>query len=144
MKLVLDTNIYISCLAFDSFIESTFNQILLDPQISIHFSKDTFAELLEKLKYSNFQKIIAKSKREITKENVTGFLDYIRQISEFVENPMTKVNICRDPKDNKFLELTKEIKADYLITGDNVLLELKQFENCKIRKPGQFLDQIQS
>jgi predicted nucleic acid-binding protein len=38
-----------------------------------------------------------------------------------------------------FLEIAKEVKADYLITGDNDLLELGKFENTEILKPSEFL-----
>ena len=44
----------------------------------------------------------------------------------------SKVDICRDPKDNFLLALAKDSKADYLITGDSDLLTLEQFETTKI------------
>ncbi len=47
--------------------------------------------------------------------------------------------VCRDPKNNMFLSLVKEIQTNYLITGDNDLLILSNFENTKILKPSQFL-----
>ena len=42
------------------------------------------------------------------------------------------VDACRDKKDNYLLALAKESNADFLITGDNDLLIMKQFENTKI------------
>ena len=42
------------------------------------------------------------------------------------------VDICRDPKDNFLLALAKDGNADYLITGDNDLLVLKEFGKTKI------------
>ncbi len=41
-------------------------------------------------------------------------------------------NICRDPKDNFLLKLCLVGKADYLVTGDNDLLDLADFEGTKI------------
>jgi putative PIN family toxin of toxin-antitoxin system len=41
------------------------------------------------------------------------------------------IDICRDPKDNKFLELAISGKATHIITGDKDLLELHPFRlNC--------------
>ena len=37
------------------------------------------------------------------------------------------VTICRDPKDNFLLALSKDAEADFLITGDKDLLELEKF-----------------
>ena len=43
------------------------------------------------------------------------------------------------PNDNKVLECAKDGKADYIITSDNHLLRLKEFEGIKIVSPGEFL-----
>lgn len=54
--------------------------------------------------------------------------------------PKEKVNVCRDPKDNMFLELSLSGNADYLVTGDKDLLEIKEFKGTKIIKPKEFLE----
>ena len=50
----------------------------------------------------------------------------------------TKINLCRDPKDNKFLELATNGKADYLISGDRDLLILNPFQEISILSPQAF------
>jgi predicted nucleic acid-binding protein len=50
----------------------------------------------------------------------------------------TQINLCRDPKDNKFLELAVNGKADYLISGDQDLLILNSFEKINILSPQAF------
>ncbi len=52
------------------------------------------------------------------------FIDFIE-----VESLIT---VCRDRKDNFLLALAKDGKADYLLTGDKDLLELKKFAKAKI------------
>jgi uncharacterized protein len=52
---------------------------------------------------------------------------------------ISKFNICRDPKDNMFLDLGFASKADYIISGDKDLLSLERFENCKIVLPSEFI-----
>ena len=51
---------------------------------------------------------------------------------------ITKINLCRDPKDNKFLELAIKGKADYLISGDQDLLILNPFQEISILSPQAF------
>jgi putative PIN family toxin of toxin-antitoxin system len=46
---------------------------------------------------------------------------------------------CRDPKDNKFLELAIDGNADYIITGDPDLLILHPYRGISIVTPAQFL-----
>lgn len=50
------------------------------------------------------------------------------------------ITICRDPKDNFLLALANDGKADYLLTGDKDLLELKKFGKTKIEKLTAFID----
>jgi putative PIN family toxin of toxin-antitoxin system len=49
------------------------------------------------------------------------------------------IHACRDPKDNKFLELAVNGKADYIITGDNDLLILHPFRAIPVLTPQAFL-----
>ncbi len=51
--------------------------------------------------------------------------------SDLIEITET-VNICRDPKDNKLLELAVSGKANFIITGDQDLLVLNPFRNIEI------------
>jgi predicted nucleic acid-binding protein len=44
-----------------------------------------------------------------------------------------------DPDDNKFLECALQCKADYIISGDTHLLDLKEFEGIKILRAAEFL-----
>jgi predicted nucleic acid-binding protein len=51
------------------------------------------------------------------------------------------IKTCRDPDDNKFLELAKDANAEFLITGDQDLLSLKalaEYQN-QIITPKDFL-----
>jgi len=51
----------------------------------------------------------------------------------------TRITICRDPRDNKFLELAVDGKAQIIITGDQDLLILNPFENIDVLTPRDFL-----
>ncbi len=46
---------------------------------------------------------------------------------------------CRDPKDNKFIDCALSANADFIITGDNDLLVLKQIDDTKIVTVDEFL-----
>lgn len=53
--------------------------------------------------------------------------------------PTIQITDCRDPKDNKFLELAVTAQADCLITGDADLLVLHPFRLIPILNAGDFL-----
>ena len=52
------------------------------------------------------------------------------------------INVCRDPKDNKFLELAITANASCIITGDLNLLVLHPFNNILILSTADFLRQF--
>ena len=54
----------------------------------------------------------------------------------------TKISACRDPKDDKFLELAIESGASCIVTGDNDLLVLNPFETIPILTAKDFLDKF--
>ncbi|WP_237741288.1 putative toxin-antitoxin system toxin component, PIN family [Geminocystis herdmanii] len=74
----------------------------------------------------------------MTLEKRLIFLTELRQKAQIIKVTET-ITICRDAKDNKFLELAVSGKADFIITGDQDLLVLNPFENITIIKPDLFL-----
>ena len=52
----------------------------------------------------------------------------------------SKVEICRDPDDNKFISCAIDGHCYYVVSGDKDLLSLEQFVNIKIVTVAEFLD----
>lgn len=136
MNIIFDTNVIVSFLISKNFKEELFYKVLKLVKlgsIEFFYSSQTFQELLETIKIPKIQTRLNK--------NTARFLADYKFLATIIK-VTTKVTICRDPRDNMFLELAKEIQADYLITGDNDLLEIKQFQTTKILKPSEFINQI--
>jgi uncharacterized protein len=132
MRIILDTNIYFSGFIFDRDILKLIDYSY--DNFTVFCSNEAFKEINEILFGTKAQKLLT----NFSNHKTQNFLDKISLESEFVE-PKSKVNICRDPKDNIFLELAKESKAEYLVTGDSDLLVIREFESCKILKPSDFV-----
>jgi putative PIN family toxin of toxin-antitoxin system len=64
----------------------------------------------------------------------------LRMESDFEKvKPKGKIpDLCRDRDDNNILHLAKTIHADFIITGDKDLLDLKFFKQTEIVSPGPF------
>ena len=52
----------------------------------------------------------------------------------------SKVEICRDPDDNKFISCAIDGHCYYVVSGDKDLLSLEQFGNIKIVTVAEFLE----
>jgi uncharacterized protein len=54
------------------------------------------------------------------------------------------IAVCRDPTDDKFLELAVNGHADVIVTGDAALLALNPFRNIPIVNPTAFVREAMS
>ena len=72
-----------------------------------------------------------KFKKFFSKIDLERIIDFIDRCGIIVE-VKSKTDKCRDSKDNFLLDLAIDSKADYLITGDNYLLEIKLIGKTKI------------
>ena len=131
MKVIIDTNIYISAFVFDKAILNLTSFSLLKGYVCI--SDEIYAELIDKFLKGR----VAKISKSFELTRAEEFIETIKNQAHFTQVTET-VTICRDPKDNKFLELAKTISAEYIISGDKDLLDLKTFENTIITKPSEF------
>ncbi len=123
---VLDSNIYFSAIVWGGNPQKVIN-LWLNGKFILLISPEILFETLTVL-----------GEYGVRKEVIAGFQYQIESHAEKIV-PKSKVNICRDAKDNKFLELSKDANADYLVTGDKDLLTLKKFGKTKILKPKDFL-----
>ncbi|MEO6050970.1 MAG: putative toxin-antitoxin system toxin component, PIN family [Pyrinomonadaceae bacterium] len=67
------------------------------------------------------------------------FMVAFLKVAQMVEVSET-ITICRDPKDNKLLELAISGNANFLVTGDQALLILNPFHGVEILTPREFLE----
>jgi len=128
IRVVIDTNLFISFL-----IGKKLNWLkgpIVNFQIELLFTEQSFLELEEVARRPKFTKYFPKS-------DLNDLIDLLRKIGkQYMINEV--INVCRDPKDNFLLELARKGKADFLLTGDDDLLELGNYQNTKILTAGQF------
>lgn len=134
MRLVFDTNIIISALLFEG--SKPFQAFLIGLEKGeILFSFSTLTELQEVLWRKKFDQYLTQEER---KQFIASFVLYGTPVE-----PDERITECRDPKDNKFLELAVSGKADFIISGDEDLLILNPFRNIPILTPQQFIETYQ-
>lgn len=132
-RVVLDTNVLISALLFRgglSKIVGLWQKGKIIPVIS----KETFSELVTVLEYPKFS---------LTQEETNSIIKYeILPYFEIVEVVKDVKGICRDPEDDKFISCAISGSADYIVSGDKDLFDLKQYKSIKIIKASDFLKMV--
>ena len=90
------------------------------------------AELYEVLNRKQFR-------RYIDEEDVRIFVAALTREAQWVDVDV-RITACRDPTDNKFLELAASGHATHIVTGDSDLLALNPFQGIQILPPHSFLE----
>jgi len=121
MKIVIDTNVLISGVFFGGFPRK-----ILSAVIGQEITACATAEIINEYE-EIVQEMISKKQGYIN----TAILSPLIKVMEIIE-PVTRVEICRDPDDNKFLECAKDSHALYIVSGDKDLLVIERYENVQI------------
>jgi len=130
-KFVFDTNVIVSALLIKrSVARRAFNKAREVGSILLSF--EVITELYDVLSRSAFD-------RYIDEDDRLQFLTILVKESELIE-VNERISECRDPKDDKFLELAVSGKADFIISGDDDLQVLNPFRKITILSPRQFLE----
>ena len=137
-KVVVDANVIISA-AFGGKPLEAFVRALEDHEV--YLSEAIAGELLGVV--TGLSKKLSEDQLSFLHEKIQQLLTLATAISL-----STHVVLSRDAKDDNYLSLCKEARADYLVTGDKDLLSISQDKlkangiSCKIVTPQEFLESI--
>ncbi len=129
LKLIIDTNLWISFIISQKL--NLLDGLLFSGKARLLFSKELIEEIQQTI-------IKPKLKNYFGNKSLENMLSAFEPFIDLVEIKSTIV-VCRDTKDNFLLALAKDGKADYLLTGDNDLLDLEKFDKTKIITITNFL-----
>jgi len=134
-RLVIDSNVWIAALISPAGTARQLVDAVLDNDIDILMSEETFAELVSRLDRPKFDRY-----REPEAWNL--FLSELVELALWLEDAGTATGISRDADDDKFLALAVTGQADAIISGDSDLLELVTHEGIPVLTPAQFLQHL--
>lgn len=129
-RVVVDTNVFVSGLLRESSVPGQAAARARHEAIVL-VSQATMQELADVLSQAKFDPYV-------TAEQRVQFLRLIANIAEFVPI-LHPVRECRDPKDDKFLEVALNGRAEAILTGDGDLLEMNPWRGIAIVSPKDYL-----
>lgn len=132
IRVVLDTNVVISAvLSTDGKPASIFEMLILG-EIQNYASQDIIEEIREVLQRPKIAKQLSLVEQEF-------ILNTFEEFSEKIKLRVKLEEIKDDPDDNKFLECAVSASADYIVSGDDHLLKVRNFRGIKIVSPVEFV-----
>lgn len=128
-KVILDTNIFISALACEGNEREVLRKCI-KREVVLYLTESIFKEIERVLEYPKFN---------FTQAEKDSLKLVLTEIGNLVSATLKIDLLADDPSDNKFLEAAFAAEADFLVTGDKHLLEIKQFGKTKILRAPEFL-----
>lgn len=131
-RVVLDTNVVLSALLFPGkTVRRAFEFAFAYCQPVC--SEPTWDELALVLQRPEFERYLPLALRLEWLAVLAAQIDMVRVTSQ--------LKVCRDPRDDKFLELAMDAPASTIVSGDQDLLALHPFQSVSILSPADFLGQ---
>lgn len=128
MRVVFDTNIYVSALVFPSGQAAMALDRILEGENTLIISKEILAELLTTL--------AQKFSRDA--EALSQVAVVLTELAEVVV-PGRRLEVLSDEPDNRILECAEAGEADCIVTGDKAMLKLGAYEHVRIISLRQYL-----
>lgn len=130
LRVVVDTNVFVSA----TIVQGKQFEILKLAKLG-KIKLITSPDILKE-----FEEVISREKFGFSKEQVSLAMKQILEIAEIII-PQHKLNIIKDdPDDNIILECALESGADYIISGDTHLLDLKEYKDIRIVNATEFFN----
>lgn len=133
MAVVFDTNVPISAALQAASIPSRAVRHAVRADVIVA-SAATLSELAGTLERPKFDRYVSLAARR-------EFVAFVQMASRIVEIDRL-IHACRDPADDKFLDVAVNGGADLIVTGDADLLVLHPFEDIEIIAPTAYLTRV--
>jgi putative PIN family toxin of toxin-antitoxin system len=133
IRAVLDTSIVVRAMLKPHGTVGPVLDLLAENRYNLLYSEPTLEELVDVLARPRLKRRFPLQSRD-----AQTLIDLIVLRGEAVE-VLSTLKACRDPKDDKFLELAVNGRADVLVSGDQDLLVLHPFQDIPIVQPAEFL-----
>ena len=129
-RLVIDTNAFVSRLLLPKSV----------PALAVRKAVDSGHVLVSEATMNELADVLSRPKFDayITLEERQQFFRSLARIVELIP-VVYPVQVCRDPQDDRMLEVAVNGIADLVVTGDRDLLTLERFQEIPIISPAAYL-----
>lgn len=134
MRVVLDTNVYISALMNPESPPGLILRHWEEDKFTLCISEDSLAEISRVFRYPKVRRYLKQSA-----EVLGDFLAQLRTRATLFTNLPAIERASLDPNDDQFLALALAASADYLVSGDKHLLRLRHYKETWIVSPTAML-----
>ena len=142
IRIVLDTNVLVSAILSPRSKSAQIIRLVLEDALSLAISQNLLDEVYRVVRYPKLVKLF--KKHGIIPEEITSIIERLSRIAVVTPGELNLDVIQEDPANNKILACAIESEADFIISGDRHLTDLKEYQGIAIVNPATFLAIVQS
>ena len=139
LRAVIDTNLFISGLFARDSLSAQLQGLRINQDFELVTSIEIIKEISRVLNYPHI-----KERFKPTEENIRRFYRLIFRKAIISKDIYQTDKIADDPTDNKFLACALEKKADYIVSRDSHLRNLKHYHGIQIVDATSFIEKIKT
>lgn len=136
-KAVIDTSVMLSVAFPKEGLTKDLRDMIAEGAFTLVTSKDILAELYRVLHYPRIQKAFRPAK-----DDVDEFIGLIMEKALFTRGRYKLKKASEDPTDDMFLACAMEAEADFIVSRDPHLRNLKQYHGVRIVDVKAFLEAV--
>ena len=130
MKIVLDTNVFISGIFFSG-PPSQILQAWKNKKLRIILSQDIIDE---------YHRVVESLSSKYPTIDIFQIIELVTVHGQFVDTAELDITICEDPDDNKFIECAIAGDTKIIVSGDKHLLKITGYQGIAVFRPREFVD----
>lgn len=134
IRVVLDANVFVSAALSPNGIPAKILTAWRAEQFQLVISKAILEEIDRVLHYPKILK-----RHQWREERIRLFIEDLAHLAVLTPGERKLTVITEDPSDNRYLESATEGEAEYIVSGDQHLIELEVYQNIRILTPRAFL-----
>ena len=134
ITVVLDANQYVSALLKSRSNSAKIVKLVYEGHVELLISAPIISELRRVLAYPKLAKIHRRTPKDIER-----FIKKLEKIARLTPGKLPIQAVKDDPTDDKYLVCAAEGGADFIVSGDRHLKDLRQFQGIRIVDPAAFL-----
>lgn len=134
IRVVLDANQFVSALLKTGSNPDVIIGLVREERALLLMSEAICDEILRVLTYPRISRRLNASDDDLRR-----FLSRLRSVATITAGTLVIPPLAADPDDTKYLVCAIEGKADFIVSGDHHLTDLKSYQGIRIVGPAEFL-----
>ena len=130
MRIVLDTNVFISGIFFSG----------PPSQILKAWGNQSFQMVLSQQILDEYQRVAEDLSSKFPTIDILPIIELVTIHGQFINTHGFDIAVCEDPDDDKFIECAVASKCKTIVSGDKHILKLTGYQGITVLNPRNFVD----